>query len=257
MHPGSQYGENVAVAGNVLGLTDYSKILFFDATNPAALVSKGLTSSFRTGNEGFAIAGNYAYVPDGDSMKVFNIANLSAPAQVTKVYTGGYGYMAAVAGNYCYVASEATGVRAINIASPSSAVEAGFYDGVPQSRGVTANGAYVYVAEKADGLSVYSNDLVTAVKEQGATPITFSLDQNFPNPFSPSTQIRFSVPSKGTVTLKVSDILGREIMVLMHEVLEPGSYVTTFNAKNLTSGTYFYTLTAGDYRTTQKMTLLK
>ena len=256
-HPGSQYGENVAVAGNVLGLTDYSYVLFFDATNPAAPISKGLTSKFRTGNEGFAIAGNYAYVPDGDSMKVFNIANLSTPTQVARLYTGGYGYMAAVAGNYCYVASEATGVRAISIANPSSPVEAGFYDGVPQSRGVTANGAYVYVAEKADGLSIYSNDLVTAVKEQGAIPRTFSLDQNFPNPFNPSTQIRFSVPSKGMVTLKVTDILGREVAVLMHEVFEAGSYITKFNARNLTSGTYFYTLTAGDYRMTQKMTLVK
>ena len=257
MHPGSQYGENVAVSGNVLGLTDYNKILFFDATNPAAPISKGLTSTFKTGNEGFAIAGNFAYVPDGDSMKVFNISNLLAPAQVARIYTGGYGYMAAVAGNYCFVASEATGVRMINISNPSSASEVGYYDGVPQSRGVTANGAYVYVAEKADGLSIYSNDLATAIKEQGATPRTFSLDQNFPNPFNPSTQIRFSVPSKGMVTLKVSDILGREVAVLMHEVLETGSYVTKFNAKNLTSGTYFYTLTAGDYRMTQKMTLVK
>jgi hypothetical protein len=165
--------------------------------------------------------------------------------------------MASVAGTYCYVASEATGVRMFNVANPASTTEAGYYDGVPQSRGVTANGQYVYVAEKADGLSIYSNDLATAIREEGATPREFRLEQNFPNPFNPSTQIRFSVPSKGMVTLKVFDLLGREITVLMQEVLEPGSYVSRFNAMNLTSGTYFYTLIAGNHRMTQKMILMK
>lgn len=56
--------------------------------------------------------------------------------------------MAAVDGDYCYVASEGTGVRAINISNPSSPVEAGFYDDVPQSRGLAVNGKYIYVAEK-------------------------------------------------------------------------------------------------------------
>jgi hypothetical protein len=162
-----------------------------------------------------------------------------------------------VSGNYCYVASEATGIRAINISNPASPVEAGYYDGVPQSRGVAVNGKYVYVAEKIDGLTVYSNDLATSIREQGSLPKEFSLDQNFPNPFNPSTQIRFSVPSKGMVTLKVSDLLGREVAVLVREVLEAGSYAAKFSAANLSSGTYMYTLTAGDYRLSQKMLLLK
>jgi hypothetical protein len=259
-HPGSHYGENVAVTGNVVGLTDYNKILFFDVATPTAPVGKGLTTTFKTGNEGFAIAGNYAYVPDGDSLKIFNIANLTAPTLMSKIYTGvgSYGYSAAVSGNYCYVASEGTGVRAINISNPASPVEAGYYDGVPQSRGIAVNGNYVYVAEKIDGLTVYSNDLATAVEKQSSgIPKEFSLDQNFPNPFNPSTQIRFSVPSKGIVTLKVSDLLGREVAVLVREMLEAGSYVAKFSATNLSSGTYIYTLTAGDYRMSQRMLLLK
>lgn len=259
-HPGSQFGENVAATGNVVGLTDYNKILFFDVTTPRAPVGKGLTATFKTGNEGFAIAGNYAYVPDGDSLKIFNITNLTTPTLMSKIYTGigSYGYAAAVSGNYCYVASEGTGVRAINISNPASPVEAGYYDGVPQSRGLAVNGKYVYVAEKIDGLTVYSNDLVTAVEEQGSgIPKAFSLEQNFPNPFNPSTQIRFSVAAKGMVTLKVSDLLGREVAVLVREVLGAGAYVARFNAANLSSGTYIYTLTAGDSRMSQKMLLLK
>ena len=163
-----------------------------------------------------------------------------------------------MSGIYCYVASEGTGVRAINISNPASPVEAGYYDGVPQSRGIAVNGKYVYVAEKIDGLTVYSNDLATAVEKQiSGIPKEFSLDQNFPNPFNPSTQIRFSVPSKGIVTLKVSDLLGREVAVLVREMLEAGSYVAKFSATNLSSGTYIYTLISGDYRMSQRMLLLK
>jgi hypothetical protein len=257
-HPGTQYGENVAAAGNVVGMTDYNTILFFDVTAPTAPVGKGLTATFKTGNEGFGIAGNYAYVPDGDSLKIFNITNLLAPTMVSKIYTGGYGYAAAVSGNYCYVASEATGVRAINISNPASPVEAGYFDGVPQSRGVAVNGKYVYVAEKIDGLSVYGNDLLTAVEQYGSTtPKTFSLDQNFPNPFNPSTQIRFSVPLRGAVSLRVFDLLGREVAALVNDVLDAGSYVAKFDARNLTSGTYICILSANNLRVSQKMLLLK
>lgn len=259
-HPETQFGENVAATGNVVGLTDYNKILFFDVTNPTTPVGKGLTTTFKTGNEGFAIAGDYAYVPDGDSLKIFNITNLMTPTLTAKISTGtgSYGYAAAVAGSFCYVASEATGVRAIDISNPASPVEAGHYDGVPQSRGVAANGKFVYVAEKIDGLTVYGNNLVTAVEQAGSTtPESFVLDQNFPNPFNPSTRIQFSVPSKGIVSLQVYDILGREVMVLVNEVLDAGSYVATFDARHLTSGTYMYTLSANNQRMSQKMLLLK
>ncbi len=136
------------------------RLLFMILAIRSAPVKKGSTGSFTTGNEGFAINGNYAFVPDGDNLKIFNITDLNAPVNVSQVLTGGYGYLAAVDGDYCYVASEGTGIRSINISNPSVPVEAGFYDDVPQSRGVAVNGKYVYVTEKIDGLTVYSNDLL-------------------------------------------------------------------------------------------------
>ena len=256
-HPGGQTGENVAVAGNVLGLTDYSKILFFDVTTPATPVGKGTTPVFKTGDEGFAIAGNYAYVPDGDTLKIFGIANLLAPTLVSRIYTGGYGYMAAVAGNYCYVASEATGVRAINITNPAAPTEAGYYDGVSQSRGVTANGAYVYVAEKADGLSVYRNDLVTSVAGNGAIPRTFDLLQNYPNPFNPTTNIEIELPERAFVTLDVYNVLGQRVAVLLHRQMPGGTFTVPFNATALPSGIYLYRMKANSYSSVRKMILVK
>ena len=88
----SVYGENVTVNGNTAGLTDYGQITFYDVTNPFIPIKKGSTGSFKTGNEGFVIEGEFAYVPDGDSLKIYNISNLMAPTLVSKIWTGGYGY---------------------------------------------------------------------------------------------------------------------------------------------------------------------
>jgi hypothetical protein len=255
----SVYGENVAVNGNTAGMTDYSQITFYDITNPAAPVKKGgTTGSFRTGNEGFAISGNFAYVPDGDSLKIFSIANLSAPALVSKIFTGGYGYMAAVAGNYCYVASEVTGVRAINISNPAAPVEAGYYDGVPQSRGVTVSGKNIYVAEKADGLTIYSNDLATYVRtESPLIPEHIALSQNYPNPFNPTTNIKIELKEKAFVSLEVFNSLGQRVAVLLNGPMTAGSFNIPFDASSLSTGVYLYRLQANGVVLARKMTLIK
>jgi hypothetical protein len=86
---------------------------------------------------------------------------------------------------------------------------------------------------------------------------TFSLAQNYPNPFNPSTQIQFSVPKAGYVTLKVYDMLGREVATLINGQLVPSSYSITWNAANVASGVYLYKLDAGSYSATKKMVLMK
>ncbi len=249
--------ENVAASGNVVGTSFYSSIRFYDVTNPASPVAKGSTPTFRIGNEGFAIAGNYAYVPDGDSLKIFNITNLLTPTLVSKIKTGGYGYMAAVAGNYCYVASEATGVRAINISNPLLPVEDGYYDGVPQSRGITANGGSIYATEKVDGLSVYRNDLVTSVGGKETTPMRFDLLQNYPNPFNPVTNIAIELPERTFVTLEVYNLLGERVATLVNKQMPAGSFNVQFNASALPSGMYLYRMQANNFSSARKMLLLK
>ncbi len=85
----------------------------------------------------------------------------------------------------------------------------------------------------------------------------YKLNQNFPNPFNPSTSIEFSVPEKSLVTLKIYDILGTEIATLMNQEVEGGSHEVQFNASILPSGIYFYTLATGNFVDTKKMILLK
>ncbi|MDZ7766269.1 MAG: T9SS type A sorting domain-containing protein [Melioribacteraceae bacterium] len=85
----------------------------------------------------------------------------------------------------------------------------------------------------------------------------FSLSQNYPNPFNPSTRIEYQVSSIEKVSLKVYDILGREIKTFVNEVKSPGSYEVQFNASRLASGVYFYRLTTGDFVQTKKMMVIK
>jgi photosystem II stability/assembly factor-like uncharacterized protein len=85
----------------------------------------------------------------------------------------------------------------------------------------------------------------------------FELSQNYPNPFNPYTVISYSVPITGLVELKVYDLLGREIALLVSEVKPAGDYKTVFNGSNLQSGVYFYKLKIGSRLQTRKMILLK
>ncbi|MEO8232335.1 MAG: T9SS type A sorting domain-containing protein [Ignavibacteriota bacterium] len=252
------YGENVSVNGTIAGITDYGQITFYDLTNPVNPIKKGSTGSFTTGNEGFSINGNYAFVPDGDSLKLFNITDLNSPTLTSKIYTGGYGYMSAVDGDYCYVASEGTGVRAINISNPTVPVESAFYDDVPQSRGVAVNGKYVYVAEKGDGLTVYSNDLITSVDDESAIiPEQITLHQNYPNPFNPTTNILIELKENSLVTLEVFNSIGQKIAVLVNRQLSAGSTTITFDAANLSTGVYLYKLNTNGVTLIKKMMLIK
>ncbi|NCS90369.1 MAG: T9SS type A sorting domain-containing protein [Ignavibacteria bacterium] len=88
-------------------------------------------------------------------------------------------------------------------------------------------------------------------------PESFLLQQNYPNPFNPSTSISYSIKEMGLVTLKIFDVLGREVSVLVNEVKEPGKYSINFDASKLSSGVYIYYMNAGNFISTKKMILTK
>ena len=95
------------------------------------------------------------------------------------------------------------------------------------------------------------------IDDNADQPNIFHLHQNYPNPFNPTTKIRFEIPGISFVTLKIYDVLGNEIATLINEEKPAGNYKITFNASNLSSGIYFYTLRAGDFIQTKKFVLLK
>ncbi len=103
-----------------------------------------------------------------------------------------------------------------------------------------------------------SNGSLTSVnKEDDNLPSVFKLEQNYPNPFNPTTSIEYSVPSNEHVSLKVYDILGNEVAILVNGTKEAGTYEVKFNASYLSSGVYFYKLSGGNFFETKKLILIK
>jgi photosystem II stability/assembly factor-like uncharacterized protein len=118
------------------------------------------------------------------------------------------------------------------------------------------SGKYSYRLKQIDydGSFEYSKTIEVLVSY---LPDKYSLYQNYPNPFNPVTLIKYQVPEASMVSIKVYDVIGREIAVLVNEVKNAGNYQVSFNSANLASGVYFYKMVAGDFSSVRKMNLLK
>ena len=121
---------------------------------------------------------------------------------------------------------------------------AGGYSGI-------AAGSTVFV------LARYLTSNSTGINEAKSLPKSFALEQNYPNPFNPSTTINYSIPKSGLVTIKIYDILGREVKTLVNEEKNAGNYNVEFNAGRLASGIYLYRMSAGSFEETKKLILIK
>ncbi len=119
---------------------------------------------------------------------------------------------------------------------------------------------YIYAGTSTSGLWKRSlSEIVTSIKEDNINLLAegYILEQNYPNPFNPSTTIRYSIPTTEFVTLKVYDVLGKEVSTLVNEEKATGNYEVKFNSGNLSSGIYFYSLKAGKFSGTKKLILMK
>ena len=100
-------------------------------------------------------------------------------------------------------------------------------------------------------------DTVTSVKDDKVEFISYKLEQNYPNPFNSTTYIRYTIPQSGRVTLKIYDILGNEVAILIDRHQDRGAYDVIFQPENLPSGIYLYQLKFGDFIKTKKLILIK
>lgn len=140
---------------------------------------------------------------------------------------------------------------------PNGNTVIGWGTGYPNITEVDPNGNIVFEMVMPDTLWTYRAFKFTINQPDVQIPDDFTLSQNYPNPFNPITNINFDIINQGLVTLKVYDILGREIAQLVNENLNPGSYNILWNAGNFSSGIYFYTLTSGDFIDTKKLVLVR
>jgi len=115
-------------------------------------------------------------------------------------------------------------------------------------------GKYLYRLKQIDFNGQYEYSDVVEVE---LIPVQYALFQNYPNPFNPSTKITYTIPELSFITLKVYDVLGKEIATLVNEEKPAGNYEVEFDSSELTSGIYFYRLQAGSFVETKKMILLK
>jgi hypothetical protein len=106
----------------------------------------------------------------------------------------------------------------------------------------SAKGAYI-----ATGIGNFGNGI----------PAEYSLSQNYPNPFNPVTTIKYSIPNSGFVSLKVFDILGKEVITLVNGNAPAGNYSVEFHSGNLASGLYFYKFNSGNFSDTKKLVITK
>jgi hypothetical protein len=104
-----------------------------------------------------------------------------------------------------------------------------------------------------DGTYKYSKTVVAS----SSKPVEFSLSQNYPNPFNPTTTISYSIPTDNFVSLKVYNVLGNEVATLVNGQITSGAHNINFNASNLASGVYYYTIKTGNFTSTKKLMLLK
>jgi hypothetical protein len=179
-----------------------------------------LASSFSTPNSGLAIL---------DSTGTY-IRTLTAITGNRGVYLLGNGH---------YLVTNAAGVHEIDSSSGA----------LIRTISTAANFQYV---------SYYNPDLlVSAGNNNGKVPTEFALYPNYPNPFNPVTNIGFRIADFGLVTIKIYDITGKEISILINEELNAGEYNSEWNASGYSSGIYFYEMKAGDFVKTMKMVLVK
>ncbi len=130
----------------------------------------------------------------------------------------------------------------------------------------------IYLADMSPGTSLFGEGdataladvlydtydiVITSVDDNIAMVRNFELAQNYPNPFNPSTIISYTLAERSNVTLKVYDVLGKEVANLVNNSQEAGTHQVTFDASNLATGLYIYTLNAGNFTSSKKMMLIK
>ena len=171
-----------------------------------------------------------------------NLFNITNSAQTYSYWYGGIGY-------YTLKVITLKHVGIIGTWSESSTHTGYYYKDSTYLIGMYCNGELL-----GDTIltftAIKSDDIVDAVT-------TFSLSQKYPNPFNPRTMIEYSIPRTSFVTLKVYDILGKEIATLVNEEKTIGNYEVEFDGKNLPSGVYFYKFKVGDFIEIRKMVLLR
>ena len=272
------YGKEIAFTCNETALA------IADITDKSNLktISKYESNNFRYIHQGWLSSDHkYFYVNDElnetrgvDSYQttlIFDITDLDSP-QLASIYNSGLKTIDH--NNYTidtllYQSNYSSGLRILSIADPLKPKEVAYFDTYPAGNKldyVGAWSAYPYFKSKTIIVSSIEEGLYVLKINEGenlsldkndSTPSSFSLDQNFPNPFNPKTTINYSLPVRTNVSITIYNALGKEVRNLKRGFEDAGDHSLSFDASDLQSGIYFYQLRVGSFIQTRKMSLLK
>lgn len=210
----------------------------------------------------------------GKSVKLWNISNLNAIHMTSEYRASPFiAHNTHIKGNYAYISYYTEGLRIVDISNPDSIREVGYYDtyGGPGGGFDGAWGAFPFFASGKVLISDMQTGLYVVFFAGGTTgthqpdehPSSFKLHQNYPNPFNPSTTIRFTLGSAGFTSIRVFDLLGRELATLVNVVKSQGTHEQSWDAGGLAGGVYIYRIDirpldgGAPFSSSRKMVLVK
>ena len=219
------------------------KVIFFTALLISALILITNTKSEPGFNSGPGCGGSGCHTSEAGIVSAEVVNNFDVRITVTGTTSKVGGELVDASGNVVAVINS-TSSNPFTLTAPS----AGAY---------TINAGFKSPSRKWGNTSAVVN--VTGIDEElvGLTPERFDLYNNYPNPFNPSTKIRYSISQTAFTTIKIYSILGEEVAALINEIKTPGIYEINFDGTELISGTYFYKLESGNLSQTKKMIILK
>jgi choice-of-anchor B domain-containing protein len=282
------FGHDCTWRHNILYDFNWNTMNIWNVANPAAPVLLSTNddptiTSYHSGDE--SKDGHYLFVCDETAVTptpdivVFNISNLANPQRVNYIIdSSAHVHQLYIVGDLMFVAYYTSGFKVFNIANPANPVLVDTYDTSPYSDDGTGSDGYlgawnaypfapsgvVYVSDHPGGLYLFSVEgftgTITAIGDHKSQ--AFTLAQNSPNPFNPSTRISFNLAGRGAARLYIYDVNGARVATLVDGELSAGAHSVAWNGtdsrgETVASGVYYYRLDAGHDSATKQMVLLK
>jgi hypothetical protein len=258
------YPHNISIKDSVLYLATSDRGLriidISDIYNPYE-INLFSDSSYTTASN---VLNNLLFVDRTDTFFVLDISNPFEPNVLGRCGKTEQGSALNLIATKNYAYSAGLYLIVFDVSDKSNPKEVSRFESQDYGRDITISNDNIIFSDGAIGLWILKNNLVVSADEPyEELSNTFQLYQNYPNPFNSNTKIKFEIPNVETTrrvvftTLKVYDILGNEVVALVNEEKPVGNYEIEFNAGNLSSGVYFYTISAGSFNQTKKMILLR
>jgi photosystem II stability/assembly factor-like uncharacterized protein len=226
------------------GVVQVNTIQFINAMTGYACRAKTIDG----GVTWFAMNDPYATVTGDINNFILSATGVGKDVWVTGIHREGPAYFSDSWNNYTTVYYSANG-------GTTWTLEYTVPTGTPNEVKISADNKALYLIQDDGGIAYKELGTIKEMIVSGDK--SNKLIGNYPNPFNPSTSIKYQIQNSGLVTLKVYDIVGKEVATLVNEIKQPGSYDVRFDARSLSSGAYFYKLITGNFTETKRMLLVK